>query len=242
MDAIRNGNFTSSGIAALMAQGKTKGSFGVPALTYIDEKNMERRLERSITAEIGAHSLLWGTLCEPRAFSILSTSYKLCSSETLSHPDIEFWKGSPDAEKFDEGKTVCDIKCPITLKSFCQFVDSFARGGIDEVRDTHKDGEKYYWQVVSNAVLTKAKYGEIIVYCPYESELQSIRLRAEGNPKYYWVWGSLDEELPYLRDGGFYKNINVLRFEIPVSDKIALHERVVEAGKMLVPIKILTAV
>ena len=37
------------------------------------------------------------------------------SNKTISIPTIDYWVGSPDANKFDEGKTVVDIKCPITL-------------------------------------------------------------------------------------------------------------------------------
>ena len=38
MDAIRNGNFTSSEIFRLMKPGKAKGSWSVDAQTYIDEQ------------------------------------------------------------------------------------------------------------------------------------------------------------------------------------------------------------
>jgi hypothetical protein len=231
---LRNGNFTSSEIFALCCEGKIKGSFGKPALTYIEECNMERRLGRALTKDSNAKPLSWGRLVEKRVFNLLGIEYTLCSQETLLHPTISCWGGTPDATKKE---TVADIKCPHTLKSFCELV---ACKTPEELRDNHKDGEKYYWQLVSNSILTKSKYGELIVYCPYKSELDEIRMSVDGNTKYYWVWGSEDEELPYLPDGGYYKNLNKLLFEVPVKDKLYLHSRVETAAKELIEIKLQT--
>lgn len=230
----RIGNFTSSEIFALTTKGKIEGSFGKPALTYIDECNMERRLGRSLNDESNARPLIWGKFLESRAFELLGLEYILSSDETIVHPEISFWSGSKDGEKLDEGKTVIDIKCPITLKSFCQIVDCKT---IEEVRENHRDGEKYYWQLVSNAILTKSKYAELIVYLPYRSELNAIREMASNfdgdQNKIAWIGFAEDNELPYLIDGGHYKNLNIIRFEVPESDKKFLTERVIKAGDFL---------
>jgi len=239
LNSKRHGNFTSSEIVKLTTNGRAKDSFGKPFYTYIAEKNMERRLGRSIDDEVTARPLSWGTLLEDIVFTLLGTEYKLCSSETVDHPKIDFWKGTPDAEKFDEGKTACDIKCPSTLKSFCGLIDAFAEGGMDQVREDHKDGNKFYWQIVSHACLLDAKYGELIVYCPYREELDHIREFAgnfdgPGQYRFFWIHSAEDEELPHLIKGGHYKNLNVLQFEIPQKDKYFLTNRVLAAGKELV--------
>jgi hypothetical protein len=254
---LRVGNFTSSGIVALTSKGTRpmetleliahKKQFpksqkkniecwpGPGALTYIAERNMERRLGRSLTQPSNARPLVWGNLLERRAFKLLDTSYVLVSQETIQHSRLKSWTGSPDGFNSDKGKTaVIDIKCPITLKSFCQFVDAWKKGGISEIREAHEDGEKYYWQLVSNACLTKCKFAELIIYMPYKSELDAIRHMAEGVPDCYWIMSSQDDELPWLPDGGHYKNLNVMRFEIPVEDKKLLGHYVSEASKMLV--------
>jgi hypothetical protein len=170
----------------------------------------------------------------------------------LVHPEIDYWAGSADGFKFDEGLTVMDIKCPMTLKSFCQLVDSIEMveiGGvwvqdgiksISNIRENHKDGEKYYWQLVSNSIISDCKYAELIVYMPYLSELQDIRdLAHSAEPqdlyKYFWIANGNDEELPHLIDGGFYKNIYTIRFEVPQHDKDFLTERVKMAGALLKP-------
>lgn len=239
MSPIRNGNFTSSEIYRLMANGKSKGSYGNPFYEYIEEKRMERRLGRSLTAEVDARATSWGKLVEKKAFQKISIDYTLCSDVTLSHPDIPYWKGSPDATT---NPAVSDLKCPLTLKSFCQMLDPFynEKGGIqhegltiEAVRENHKDGEKFFWQIVSNGILTGKSKGELIVYCPYLSELADIRLLADGNPSCYWIQFSTDDQLPYLIEGGHYKNINVISFDILQRDKYALTERVLEAGKLL---------
>jgi hypothetical protein len=253
---IRIGNFNSSTIVALTAKGSRpmnalelaahKEQFpksqkrniecwpGSGAITYIAERNMERRLRRSLTQQSNAKPLVWGNLLERRAFKLLDTSYILVSQETIQHPKYRSWTGSPDGFN-SEGKTaVIDIKCPMTLKSFCQFVDAWKKGGISAIREAHEDGEKYYWQLVSNACLTKCKFAELIIYMPYKSELDAIRYMAEGNPDCYWIMSSQDDELPWLPDGGYYKNVNIMRFEIPVEDKKLLEHYVSEGSKMLV--------
>lgn len=240
MNPIRNGNFTSSTIVALTSCDRSGKKPGVPFYSYIEEKNIERRLCRSIEADADARPLSWGTLLEGRVFNLLGTEYRLCSQETIQHPTFDYWCGSPDGEKFDQDKTVIDFKCPYTIKSFCQMVDAWTTGGIEGVRNLTKDGEKYYWQLVSNAVLTGAKSAELILYMPYESELEEIRELArnyDGDKQYRFRWIDLaaDDELPYILDGGHYKNINIMRFEIPFMDKQFLTDRVIEAGKLLVP-------
>lgn len=235
----RIGNFTSSEIVALTKVGRNKADWGKPALTYINECNMERKLGRSVTHDVTARPLSWGKLLEPHCFDLLGLEYKLCSLDTLLHPYINCWSGSPDGEKFDNGKTVIDIKCPMTLKSFCTMVDCLdTENPIEALRENHSDGEKYYWQLVSNSILTGAKFAELIVYMPYQSELEDIRERARNfdgleQKNYYWVHVAEDNELPYLLDGWHYKNINVIRFEVPQEDKDFLTNKVIEASDML---------
>jgi hypothetical protein len=234
----RIGNFTSSEIGALLTKDRSGKGFGAPAFTYIGEKNMERRLGRSLTEEIAARPLIWGKLLEGRTFDLLGLEYYLTSKDTIVHPEINFWSGSPDGGKYNP-KTVVDIKCPITLKSFCQLVDAGRAGGIEQIREDHKDGEKYYWQLVSNAILTGSDVAELIVYMPYESEMPDIRMMAQNVPgedlsKHYFIAMAGQDDLPFLLDGGFYQNVNVFSFKVPKTDKDALTDAVRRAGKMLI--------
>jgi hypothetical protein len=256
LNKIRNGNFTNSEIVALTTNGKTKGSWGKPAFTYIEECNMERRLGMALENEIDANPTSWGKLIEKRPFDQLSTAYHLCSDETLSHPAIEFWKGSPDVKKFVSGEIVAigDLKCPMTRKSFCQLLDPYYENGklvyegltIEAVRANHKDGEKYYWQILGNVIIAAAIAGvdpctikgELIVYMPYKSELDEIREMASSisvnNLEYSkWIYFANDDQLPHIIEGKHYKSVNVIEFDIPREDVFFLTERVNEAGKLL---------
>lgn len=235
----RIGNFTSSEIVALTSKDKSGKGFGKPALTYIAECNMERRLGRSLTEEVNARPLIWGKLLEGRVFDLLGLEYTLTSTDSIVHPDIPFWAGSPDGGKYQPNNTVIDIKCPITLKSFCQLVDAGLAGGIEQIREDHKDGDKYYWQLVSNAVLTGSEWAELIVYMPFQSELPDVRMLAanvsgEQMGKHYWIAMAGEDDLPFLLDGGGYKNVNVFSFKVPDADKKLLTDCVIRGGEMLI--------
>jgi hypothetical protein len=244
----RIGNFTSSEIVALTKKAKDGKSFGAPALTYIEETNMERLLGRSLTTEVDARATSWGKLLECHVFELLGLEYTLSSTETSVHPTIPYWAGSRDGSKIN---TTADIKAPLTLKSFCQLVQPLYEGltGMDamnRIREDHKDGEKFYWQVVSNSIIHDDQYGELIVYMPYYSELDTIRILArhhEQAGKFKWIDYASDDELPYLIEGGYYKNLNIINFEVPAADKKLLTDCVVRAGEMLLkePCRVLMA-
>lgn len=245
---IRIGNFTSSEIADLTTKGKDKTQFGAPSKTYIKAKNYERRLGRSLHSNVSAKPMQWGNLNEPGVFAQLPIDYSLNSQETIVHPQYgDFWVGSPDGFKYGKYQesgnmvsrieTVIDIKCPFTHLSFCDLVEPIYHGltGMDAmnaIRDGHKEGDTYYWQLVSNAILSGADHCELIVYMPYLSEIDEIRLMAEGNPECSWIqWAN---DLPYLNDGGYYKNINVIQFTPPTEDRVFLEDCVVKASEMLI--------
>jgi len=235
-NANRNGNFTSSNIYKLLSKDRSGKGFGKPALTYIEEKNMERIIGRSLSTESDAKPLQWGKLCESLVFQELSTAYTLCSDETLVHPTIPYWSGSPDGVTVD---AVMDIKCPLTLKSWFgltqgeniySMIDGFTKSGCSF--SAHSDGEKYYWQLVSNAILTGKKYGELIVFMPHVDQLQGIRTEAEFQG-INWIKYASDDELPYVPDT--INSITTMRFEIPQKDIDLLTTAVIEAGKLLIP-------
>jgi hypothetical protein len=256
--AIRNGNLSSSEIYRITTTASRqmtdeelaahKAMFpkskkrtiqdwpGVAATSYIREANMERRLGRCLNNESNARPMVWGNLVEAVAFSKLDFEYELVSQDSIVHNEYDFWCGTPDVTKED---TVGDIKCPMTLKSFCQLVDPIYDGleGIDamnRIREEHSDGEKYYWQLVSNSILTKKPYAELIVFMPYQSELADIQRIAAEKDNCEWIWFAQDGDLPYLIEGAYYKNINIIRFEVPEADKQMLTEYMMNAGKLLI--------
>ena len=155
---------------------------------------MERRLGRSLDNELVAKPTDWGKFLEPLLFSLLDGDYTYNAMDTLTHPEHEYWKGTPDGFKITENKTVVDTKCPFTLESFCKLISPLYNDleGIDAInalrngytdktglfQAPHSDAEKYYWQLVSNACIDDCTHAELIVYCPYESELSVIQAQA----------------------------------------------------------------
>jgi len=253
------GNFSSSEIIALLSMGKVEmtpdelaarpksgigssvkfkdGGFGTAAMTYIKQTNWERRTGRSMSQSSWSKETAWGKMLESRAFDLLGGSYKRLDMDgSLVHPRIDYWTGTPDGEKYKllEREKVAEVKCPFTLNSFFTFADC---KDITEVRDKHPDGEKYYWQCISNACILGIHKAELIIYCPFESEIEQIIKDAQFTPDIRtekWVERCLSSELPYLIDGKGYSSFIVFGFDIPKADMQYLEDRIIEAGKLLI--------
>lgn len=231
----RNGTFSSSNIHKLLEKGRNN-TFSVAGLKYIKQVRYEQKLGRAINKEHNARATSWGKFIEGRVFNLLPLGYQLVSNKRLFHPEYSFWSGAPDLKK---PLVVGDVKAPFSLETFCDKIEA-----LQDIEVYKKEFPEDYWQHISNAILLE-KNGhpverfEAIIYVPYKSELAEIRDEA------YWhddegfnvsfIDRASDEELPYLPDNGYYKNINIISFEIPKADKDLLTERVIEAGKLINP-------
>ncbi len=224
-ELTRTANFSNSSIWKLMKKATDKKNFGAHALTYIEEKRMEKRLGRALANSIDSKPTNWGTLVERLAFESIGIEYKLESRTRYSHPTIKNWNCMPDTLKPD---TVSDIKCPYTLKSFCTKVD--AHSSLIEFK---KENPEDYWQLVGNSIICDKKFAESIVYVPYKKDISDIRLMASEGMKGKFIEYMEDDELPWLPEGGYYKNLNIFKFEVPQYDKDELTECVIRAVEML---------
>ena len=79
---------------------------------------------------------------------------------------------------------------------------------------------------------------EAITYMPYVSEYEDIKDIAENMEtseqwKYRFIVEKPIEQLPFLPDGGYYKNINKFRFKVPTDDLKLLEDRIIEARKLI---------
>lgn len=225
----RTANFSSSSIWKLTTSDRKGTGFGAPALKYIKEKQREKRLGRSIQNEINGQEVWWGKLNEPRVFGMLPLEYDFEAKIRYAHKTITNWTGMPDTIRPD---VVGDIKCPFSLNSFCDAVDSF--GDIEEFK---KSKVEWYWQLVSNAILCEKSKAEIIVYVPYKSELEDIRdacAMFDGNQNKVARFGfAEDDDMPYLVEGNHYKNLNIFQFDVLQDDIDYLTERVKLAVELL---------
>jgi len=233
----RIGNFTSSEIYKLLSEGRTKGTMGAAAITYIEEKNMERILGRSIGTEVEARPLQWGKCCEDIVFEELSTAYIRTGDTTFVHPRYDYWAGSPDVRK---DNAVGEIKCPLTMDSFFRLVyggtvfgmvDGFEAKGA--AFKAHSKGKQYLCQTISNAAILEVPKAEFIVFMPKKSQLDRIRENA-CFLGYNSISYCTDEELPYLPDDHPKAGVNIIEFDV-TSDLIApLENAVIEGGKLLI--------
>lgn len=249
---IRIGRITSSDISALVSKGVSKDSVGVPFFTYVQECIMERFFKQRLDSDVDVLAMAWGRISEKVVHNNLPLHYIFHSDNTLEHPEIPEWVGTPDGSKNRGNKiqTVTDIKCPLTRKSFFHLIAPlYVFDGIKAkrrkkkmngneamryIRDNHKDGDKYYWQLVSNACITGAKWAELIVFMPYYEELEAIRAyNANLDEPNYLVFGAKDEKLPFIYRQSGVKNLNIIRFEVPEEDKQILKERVKLAVELI---------
>ena len=228
---MRYGNFTSSSIHLLMSNGRAKGELGKPALTYIKHKSREIKLGRNLQKERSSRPTSYGNLVERRVYELLPLEYTLQSDLRYTHEELKQWTGAPD---MITDLKVCDIKCPFSLDVYCDKADIMISNDVEALK---KEFPENYWQLVSNGILTGKNIAELIIYCPYIKELIEIKedlVNYEGDANdVAWINWAKDEELPYLIEGNYYKNLYKMEFVIPEEDKQALYDRVKLAISML---------
>ena len=228
-----SGNFNSSSIWKLTKLARNKKDFGQVALTYIQEKKFERRLGRYLSSDVKARPLDWGNVCEPLAFDRISMGWKLTSVDGYrKHPQIQCWTGIKDIEKDFE---IGDIKCPYTLNSFCQLYEALEIKDDTEMIEALKslqDGYKYFYQLVSGAILEGVQRATLAIFCPYKDELKEVRAKAAEHGV-EWLSYTSYQQLPYLIEGEGYENIFERSFEIPKEEIEFLIKQVEKAEKLL---------
>ncbi len=233
-DITRAGTFSSSSMWKLMTNNRKGDGIGAAGLTYIKQVKYEQECGRPINKETIATSLSWGKLLEAYVYrQILGLEYSLVSKDRLVHPRYSFWTGMPDLKK--EERVVSDIKAPFSIETFCDKVSTF--GDLEKYKEEFPED---YYQHVSNSILSGLPVAEAIVYCPYESELNSIKMFASNNDwpgneiyEYERIFNMPNERLPYLVEGKKYKNLNQFEFVVPEADKALLTERILLANKIL---------
>lgn len=217
----RNGKFTSSQLYRICGSIKS----GAPTAafnTYVEEVYSERLLGRSSEVEIKAQPMKWGSLMEIVLFNLLGLGYKMTHKQTIVHPVMNFFSGTPDliAETIKIGEIKSYYPKNFALLSMCLLGKN--------ISDLKKKFPKEYWQCVGNAILCDVEVAELICYMPYKSELQSIIekvieedfLYENGlDPQDYYFLSRNDiESLPYLPDDSKMSNVNSFEFKIPDKD------------------------
>lgn len=232
----RVGNFSSSSVYKLVKI--TGNKFQKPGLTYIQEKAYERMLGRQLANESNATPLSWGNVLEYWVADTVigGLNFKPDSDEESNRLGIEELNlsGALDLLPRKDGNVFGEIKSPYTMKSFIEMVLSCEKGTLKE------DKPEYYWQMVSNSILSGCTTCELYIYVPYKNDLQDIL--SENNLE----WDSKhpekvnhskerlkwlkEDECPYLIEGGRFKDLNKFTFKIPQEDRDLLIDRLVLAS------------
>ena len=232
---LRKGRFTSSQAYKLIKQGRSGAEFSAPGLTYIEEKQIEKRLNRCIDTGDAGKAADWGSFLEVYVYSRLEVGeYELSSKETVLHPKhFEFWAGSVDLKPTKDNDCVGEIKC-YQLKKFAQYTDAILSKDIERIK---KDFPDEYWQIVSNSCIHNTKYGEAISFAPNNEDMEIIRDFAQNYEgadqyKYRFIYEYSDSQLAVLPKGCEYESFNRFKFEVPQEDKDLLEQRLIQASEL----------
>jgi hypothetical protein len=237
---MRSGHFTSSMAYKLIKKGTGNKEFSAPGLTYIQEKQIERRMQSCLDGGAHTQTLAWGNFMELMVYSVLGLDYQISSKETTLHPVFgDFWSGSKDLytenPKTKKMESIAEIKC-YQKKNFALYTDCILKKDTEIFK---KDFPKEYWQIISNALINEVEIGEAISFMPYVSEAEAIKEMAndyEGADqwRYKFIRDLPVADLPFIPDGGYYKNINKFAFIIPQEDRELLEARMIQANNLLI--------
>ena len=112
--------------------------------------------------------------------------------ETIFNSQNKHHCGTPDQYYDGDDFVICsETKAPVTLKGLFNLIFPFYINGhfkdidgneaIKLIFDNSKEGKKYYYQILSNAILLEQKlgkkcnFGELAVFMPFETEVSEIR-------------------------------------------------------------------
>ena len=228
----RRGRFTSSQIYKLIPEGNYQG-FQKPAINYIDEKIIERRMGRTLDTGGYSQSAAWGLFMEQVLFQRLPVDYEISSNETKVHPEHKLiWAGSTDLKIKD--LLIADQKS-YQPKKFAQYTDCILKEDLKLFKESFP---QEYWQLVSNAAIEQVDHAQAISFMPYAKDMDEIRKIAadyEGSDmwKYRFIYEKPNEELAVLPNDGYYKDFNEFTFKVPEEDTELLEIRIIEAGFIL---------
>jgi len=182
------------------------------AKTYVKEKVYEKRIGVSINQDRFAKSTEWGNEMEPLAFTLMDMDYVLHSKKRVEHPKL-MWSGATDVSRPNE---VGDIKCPWTRLSYCQ-MHEYIEGGLEVLK---ADKPEYYWQLVSNACLSKVANASLNIYIPKQQELDHIRKELSD------TWIATEKVLPFIANDAEIDSFKSLVFKVPPADKKHLEKKI----------------
>lgn len=160
----RIGCFTAADIHKLISDPKTKeakkaGELSAGALTYVLEK-VHEKLTGISKAGFDNYATQWGVEHEPMAAIWYGklTGLNVKEAVLCFHETIEGFSCTPD--KFVNEDGLCEIKCPANGSNHLKHCF------ITKNEYFKKEHPDYYWQCVSQMVITKRKWVDFVSFDP----------------------------------------------------------------------------
>lgn len=224
---MRLGRFSSSGVHKLMKSGRRKTDFfSETALTYIREKRMEVIVGREFRQTTDARATAWGTHVEQ--YVLQKLNLKKPERVTLHNLNLT---GEADFLRSEAGEkhVVGDVKCPWTLSSFALMYE------IKDEQGLKAQKPEYYWQLISNSILYRADYCELIVFVPRYHEIEDIVAMnpPDDNGNYYFLTQGHWEQFPYIDDFATAEVPHIISFIPPAEDVELLANKLEKANELL---------
>lgn len=238
--ANRVARLTSSKISVLLVKGDGKYGFGKGAITYLNQKLMELDLGRGITLPVNKWEMNWGKLWEVWVHWQLGSEYELIIDRTTINPKMPWHSGSEDFQVKIEGGCISELKC-YQLENFYKYSKCLQKQNIQLFKELFPDE---FWQIVSNSLIHKTKFGEAIAFMPTEENLIEMRQMVEETDyiekhikddpfKYRFVVDRDLWDLPFIPSHSDFPSMTKFRFEVPIDDKILLTKKLMDANKYL---------
>lgn len=221
---MRHEKFTSSEIWKLTKKNKAGNGFGAPAITYIKQRVKQARWGKSFVSS-GSVATKWGLHFEEYAAARFAEESGL-HIISYSDPKKDFkcsplphHGGTPDFTTFDE-EIVGSIKCPQEEA----FIDLWDIIKAKDLAKFKKDEEAYYWQLISDKIVTGAKYCAFVIYMPYEDDAADLL----SDSDLYWM-----TDYASIKPASEFTDVAYWIFEPPAEDVEFLTECIIKAGEYL---------
>lgn len=172
----RLGKVTSSSIWQLTVEPKEKtkkeaGELSSTAKEYVMQKVAERLtgVTRNFQNDATAHGLEQ----EAHAISLYEMTYGYQVKETGFIERITGWYGGTPDGYIESENGIIQVKCPYDYKNHLSFML------IDSVETFKAKHREYYWQCISDMLVTDTRWCDFVSYCPdmpHEYKLFKLRI------------------------------------------------------------------
>jgi hypothetical protein len=175
----RLGKVTSSSVWQLTVEPKEKakkeaGELSSTAKEYVMQKVAERLT--GVTRSFQNDATVHGLEQEANAIALYEMTYGYIVEETGFIEHIAGWYGGTPDGYIKQENGIVQVKCPYDYKNHLSFML------IDSVETFKAKHREYYWQCLSDMIVTNTNWCDFVSYCPdMPHEFKLFKLRIHRN-------------------------------------------------------------